>query len=69
MLEMGFKEHLETIMNYIPRVQTLMFSATMTKGIVSLADMCASEPEKLLLQGVSAQKEENTGSEIGRAHV
>jgi superfamily II DNA/RNA helicase len=53
---MGFREHLETIMKYIPRVQTLMFSATMTRGIVALADMCTTEPEKLLLQGVSAHR-------------
>jgi len=49
-------------MKYIPRVQTLLFSATMTKGIAALADICTSEPEKLLLQGVSAHKEENVGS-------
>lgn len=39
-----------------------MFSATMTRGIVALADMCTTEPEKLLLQGVSAHKEENLGT-------
>ena len=42
MLEMGFKEHLEAILNYIPKVQTLMFSATMTRGIVNLANICTS---------------------------
>ena len=61
MLEMGFKEHLEAILNYIPKVQTLMFSATMTRGIVNLANICTSQPQKLLLQGVSAHKEQLNG--------
>lgn len=59
MLEMGFREHLKTILEYLPRTQTLLFSATMTRDILGLAGLCTSEPEKVLLQGVSAQKEEN----------
>lgn len=64
MLEMGFKENLMTILDSVPKVQTLMFSATMTKDIVALSNLCTSEPEKILLQGVNMHKEE-TGS-IGK---
>jgi superfamily II DNA/RNA helicase len=59
MLEMGFRETLQTILDSLPRVQTLLFSATMTRDILAVANICTSEPEKILLQGVSAQKEEN----------
>lgn len=62
MLEMGFKEHLKSILEYLPRVQTLLFSATMTRDIMALSNLCTSDPEKILLQGVSAHKEENSSS-------
>ena len=42
MLEMGFKEHLEAIIKYIPKTQTLLFSATMTKSIMVLANLCTN---------------------------
>ena len=58
MLEMGFKEPLKAILDYLPRCQNLLFSATMTKDIYSLANLCTHEPEKILLQGVSARQEE-----------
>lgn len=44
MLEMGFKEPLKAILEHLPRCQTLMFSATMTKDISALAAMCTNEP-------------------------
>lgn len=58
MLEMGFKEPLKAILDYLPRCQNLLFSATMTKDIYLLANLCTHEPEKILLQGVSARQEE-----------
>lgn len=33
----------------------------MTRDILTLSSMCTSDPEKILLQGVSAKKEENEG--------
>jgi ATP-dependent RNA helicase DDX10/DBP4 len=56
MLEMGFKEPLKAIMDYLPRSQTLLFSATMTRDIYELSNLCTHEPEKILLQGVSAKQ-------------
>jgi len=42
MLEMGFKEPLKAIMEYLPSTQTLLFSATLTKDIYALAKLCTS---------------------------
>jgi ATP-dependent RNA helicase DDX10/DBP4 len=44
MLEMGFRETLKAILDQVPKVQTLMFSATMTRDIVALGNLCTSEP-------------------------
>lgn len=63
MLEMGFREPLKAILEYLPRVQTLLFSATMTRDIYALAKLCTNEPEKILLQGVSAAQGENEAKE------
>jgi len=41
---MGFKEPLKAIMEQLPRCQTLLFSATVTKDIYALAGLCTSEP-------------------------
>jgi len=56
MLEMGFKEPLKEILEHLPRCQTLMFSATITKDITALANICTNEPEKILLQKVSLRQ-------------
>ena len=61
MMEMGFKQSLTSILEHIPKVQTLLFSATMTRDIINLASICTSEPQKILLQGVNIQKEQNEG--------
>ena len=61
MMEMGFKQSLTSILEHIPKVQTLLFSATMTRDIINLASICTSEPQKILLQGVNIQKEQNGG--------
>jgi superfamily II DNA/RNA helicase len=58
MLEMGFREPLKAILEYLPKVQTLLFSATMTRDIFALSGLCTNDPEKILLQGVSARQEE-----------
>jgi hypothetical protein len=34
----------------------------MTRDIMNLSSLCTNEPEKILLQGVNIQKEENNGS-------
>jgi ATP-dependent RNA helicase DDX10/DBP4 len=44
MLEMGFREPLKAIMESLPKTQTLMFSATMTKDIYALANLSTNEP-------------------------
>lgn len=44
MMEMGFKQSLKTILENIPKVQTLLFSATMTRDIMNLASLCTNEP-------------------------
>lgn len=44
MVEMGFREHLKTILEYLPRVQTLLLSATMTRDILALGNLCTSDP-------------------------
>lgn len=43
-MEMGFREHLKSILEYLPRTQTLLFSATMTKDILALASLCTNDP-------------------------
>jgi ATP-dependent RNA helicase DeaD len=48
MLDMGFSEQLDDILNYIPQArQTLMFSATMPANIVKLSQKYLTEPERV----------------------
>lgn len=50
MLDMGFGVQLEEIMKYIPRErQTLMFSATMPKNIIKLAECYLNNPERITI--------------------
>jgi len=52
MLKMGFVEDIETIFNSTPeQKQTLMFSATMPKPIISLAKKYMNEPEVITTVG------------------
>ena len=46
---MGFKEQLDSILNYLPYRQTLLFSATQTKSIKDLARLSLNSPEYLSL--------------------
>jgi superfamily II DNA/RNA helicase len=48
MLDMGFGEQLDTILEYLPQQrQTLMFSATLPKAIVQLSSKYLTNPERV----------------------
>ncbi len=54
MLDMGFIDDIEEIFQYIPNnAQTLLFSATMPKRIVELADKILCNPVKIKIQSNS----------------
>ena len=58
MLNMGFKEELDKILEFTPdEKQTLLFSATMPKHIVSIAEKYMKKPEKVVIG------KQNTGAE------
>ena len=48
MLDMGFGVQLDRILKYLPETrQTLMFSATLPKGIITLSDKYLTNPERV----------------------
>ena len=50
MLEMGFRETLNAIMEYLPKErQTLLFSATLTKQVHELGRLSLKDPEYIFL--------------------
>jgi len=60
MLDMGFLDEIKNIFTFLPKVrQTLMFSATMPKGIRKLAEQILESPKT-----VSITKSESTNSNI-----
>ena len=60
MLDMGFLDEIKNIFTFLPKVrQTLMFSATMPKGIRKLAEQILNDPKT-----VSITKSESTNSKI-----
>jgi ATP-dependent RNA helicase DeaD len=60
MLDMGFLDEIKNIFTFLPKVrQTLMFSATMPKGIRKLAEQILNDPKT-----VSITKAESTNSNI-----
>jgi len=51
MLDMGFREDIETIMNRIPKErQTILFSATMSRAILDLAKKYLTKPQMIKLE-------------------
>jgi ATP-dependent RNA helicase DeaD len=51
MLDMGFREDIETIMNRIPKErQTILFSATMSRVILDLAKKYQTKPQMIKLE-------------------
>ena len=60
MLDMGFLDEIKNIFTFLPKErQTLMFSATMPKGIRKLAEQILEDPKT-----VSMTKKESTNSKI-----
>ncbi|WP_294956051.1 DEAD/DEAH box helicase [Sulfurovum sp.] len=60
MLDMGFLDEIKNIFTFLPKErQTLMFSATMPKGIRKLAEQILNDPKT-----VSITKSESTNSKI-----
>jgi superfamily II DNA/RNA helicase len=58
MLDMGFESQLEEMFRYLPRQrQTLMFSATLPKGIVKLSKKYLVNPERVAVDTVSQPAE------------
>lgn len=52
MLNMGFRDDLETILGYSKgKAQTVMFSATIPKAIRSIMDRWMNKPEKITIEG------------------
>lgn len=48
MLDMGFGKQIDSILEYCPqKMQTLMFSATMPKNIMSMADKYLTDPKRV----------------------
>jgi superfamily II DNA/RNA helicase len=46
---MGFESTLKSIIEYLPRCQTLLFSATLNNQVKLLANLSMNEPEKIFL--------------------
>lgn len=58
MLKMGFREDIEKILKDVPeQVQTLLFSATMPKEIVTLAEQFMREPEEVKIEAAGITTE------------
>ena len=55
MVDMGFKNTLNTILENLPKCQTLLFSATLNKSIYALANLSLTEPEKVYLHNIRNQ--------------
>ena len=54
-LDMGFKEQLDGILNYLPTSrQTLLFSATQTKSVRDLARLSLNKPQYVSVHDGSA---------------
>ncbi len=61
-LDMGFKEQLDSILTYLPTYrQTMLFSATQTKSVKDLARLSLSDPEYL---AVHAEDKEVTPKQL-----
>ena len=52
MMDMGFKATLDNILENLPKCQTLLFSATLSKSIYALANLSLTDPEKVFLHDV-----------------
>lgn len=66
MLDMGFSVQIDRIVKYIPKErQTLMFSATMPKNIMSMADKYLINPERIAV-GSTINVAENIDQKIIR---
>ncbi len=52
MLEMGFRNTLSSILENIPRCQTLFFSATLNNEIHKLSEKCMKVPERIFLHTI-----------------
>jgi ATP-dependent RNA helicase DDX10/DBP4 len=52
MLDMGFRNTLNSILQSIPRCQTLFFSATLNNEIHKLSELCMKDPERIFLHSV-----------------
>ena len=68
MMELGFRETLNSILNCLPPRQTLLFSATLNKNIHSLANLSLNEPERIFLHTVNIDRKENEG-EVNMAQI
>lgn len=66
LLELGFSNALEAIMKNIPTErQTLLFSATLTKEIHSLAKLSLKKPEYISLHEAKVKGKDDSGKEEG----
>ena len=55
MLDMGFSIQIERIIKHLPKVrQTLLFSATLPKNIVKIADTYLNQPERVAMGSTTA---------------
>ncbi len=52
MLDMGFRNALKSILENIPRCQTVFFSATLNNEIHKLSELCMTNPERIFLHTV-----------------
>ncbi len=50
MLDMGFREDMEIILDELPEHQTLFFSATMNKGVNNLIQAYSNNPEEISIE-------------------
>jgi ATP-dependent RNA helicase DDX10/DBP4 len=57
MLQMGFQNTLNAIMKNLPQCQTMLFSATLSNQIHSLASMSMNNPERIFLNAIQAANE------------
>lgn len=61
MVDMGFKDELETILSETPETkQVLLFSATMKRGVEAIARQYMNKPEKIEIAKTDADKAEIT---------
>lgn len=63
MMHMGFEKTLKSILDHLPKCQTLLFSATLTNQINMLSNVSLNEPEKIFLhEKENVQKTEEGNS-------